>query len=446
MKPKLFALALIFCFALGGKALAFNFTDVWPGSYCFEAVVWAVENGITNGTGNGTFAPNNPCTQGQFLLFLWRANGAPEPGIANPFNNSISGTYYKPALWGYQQGVVSGYSFNPNAECNLGMLLTSLWLTEGRPGTDALTWAVENGLNKGAGISTFSANHICSRGQVMVLLYNLHNLSGNNRRADEPYYNGYDNNYDDDDLNVRTSLSKSASIAGSVYNIRFSLSAFAAGGAGDYSYRFELMQNGRVVEDTGWTHNNGVSSSLSGSGSCEVRVTVRDGDGDKVRTVVDLLEKGASSSRPVYDYDDDWDDDYEDDDNDDDWEDDNDNNNSGNRDLRVDVAGLSKAASIAGNSYSMEFSLSAAASGGSGDYEYFFEVIQNGEVTNASDDWGVENAIRTRISGVGSCEVRITVRDSSGKTASTVVDLLERSDSSSFGSSISSGFWGTGRR
>ncbi len=73
MKPKLFALALIFCFALGGKALAFNFTDVWPGSYCFEAVVWAVENGITNGTGNGTFAPNNPCTQGQFLLFLWRA-------------------------------------------------------------------------------------------------------------------------------------------------------------------------------------------------------------------------------------------------------------------------------------------------------------------------------------------------------------------------------------
>ncbi len=196
MKPKLFALTLIFCFALSGKALAFNFTDVWPGSYCFE---------------------------------------------------------------------------------------------------------------------------------VMVLLYNLHNLSENNRRVDEPYYDDYD--YDDDD-----------------------------------------------------------------------------------------------------------------------WEDDNDNNNSGNRDLRVDVAGLSKAASIAGNSYSMEFSLSAAASGGSGDYEYFFEVIQNGEVTNASDDWGVENAIRSRISGVGSCEVRITVRDSSGKTASTVVDLLERSDSSSFGSSISSGFWGTGRR
>ena len=184
----------------------------------------------------------------------------------------------------------------------------------------------------------------------MVLLYNLHNLSGNNRRVDEPYYDNYDyDNYDYDDYDYD-----------------------------DYDY-----------DD--------------------------------------------------YDYDD-----YDDDD--DDWEDDNDNNNSGNRDLRVDVAGLSKAASIAGNSYSMEFSLSAAASGGSGDYEYFFELIQNGEVTNASDDWGVENAIRTRISGVGSCEVRITVRDSSGKTASTVVDLLERSDSSSFGSSISSGFWGTGRR
>lgn len=270
-------------------------------------------------------APNKPCTQGQFLLFLWRVNGAPEPGIANPFNNTINGAYYKPVLWGYQQGMVSGYSFNTNVECNLGMVLTSLWLAAGRPAPDALTWAVENGLNKGAGISTFPANHICSRGQVMVLLYNLHNLSGNNRRVDEPYYDDYD--YDDDDR-----------------------------------------------------------------------------------------------------------------------EDDNDNNNSGNRDLRVDVAGLSKAASIAGNSYSMEFSLSATASGGSGDYEYFFEVIQNGEVTNASDDWGVENAIRTRISGVGSCEVRITVRDSSGKTASTVVDLLERSDSSSFGSSISSGFWGTGRR
>ena len=186
MKPKLFALTLIFCFALSGKALAFNFTDVWPGSYCFEAVVWAAENGITNGTGDGSFAPNKPCTQGQFLLFLWRVNGAPEPGIANPFNNTINAAYYKPALWGYQQGMVSGYSFNPNVECNLGMVLTSLWLAAGRPAPDALTWAVENGLNKGAGISTFSANHICSRGQVMVLLYNLHNLSENNRSKCQP--------------------------------------------------------------------------------------------------------------------------------------------------------------------------------------------------------------------------------------------------------------------
>ena len=113
-------------------------------------------------------------------------NGAPEPGIANPFNNTINAAYYKPALWGYQQGMVSGYSFTPNVECNLGMVLTSLWLAAGRPAPDALTWAVENGLNKGAGISTFSANHICSRGQVMVLLYNLHNLSGNNRSKCQP--------------------------------------------------------------------------------------------------------------------------------------------------------------------------------------------------------------------------------------------------------------------
>ena len=50
-------------------------------------------------------APNKPCTQGQFLLFLWRVNGAPEPGIANPFNNTINAAYYKPALWGYQQEI-----------------------------------------------------------------------------------------------------------------------------------------------------------------------------------------------------------------------------------------------------------------------------------------------------------------------------------------------------
>ncbi len=362
MKPKLFTLALIFCFVFCDKAVAFNFTDVWPGSYCFEAVVWATENGITNGTGDGIFEPNKPCTQGQFLLFLWRMNGAPEPGIANPFNNTINSVYYKCALWGYQQGMVSGYTFNPNAECNLGMVLTSLWLTAGRPSPDALTWAVENGLNKSTGISTFSANHICSRGQVMVLLYNLHNMSGNDRRADESYYNDddYADNYDDD-LNVKTSLSKSASISGRVYNIRFSLSAFAAGGSGDYQYRFELLKNNKVVEDTGWTNKNSISSSLSGSGNCEVRVTVRDDNGDKVRTVVDLLEKGSASSRPVYDYDDE-----------DDREDNNDNNSSANRDLRVDVAGLSKAASIVGNSYSLEFSLSVAASGGSGGYEYLF--------------------------------------------------------------------------
>lgn len=72
--------------------------------------------------------------------------------------------------------------------------------------------------------------------------------------------------------------------------------------------------------------------------------------------------------------------------------------------------------------------------------------MQNGEVTSSSDGWGSENAIRTRVSGVGSCEMKITVRDSAGTTASTIVDLLERSSSGFAGSSISSGILGAGRR
>lgn len=166
------------------------FADVPSGSYCWDAVAWAVENHITNGTSNTTFSPNGPCDRGQIVTFLWRANGSPEPASAvNPFVDVKSGDYcYKAVLWASEQGITSGTDathFSPRTPCNRAQAVTFLWRTNGRPAgsggfsdvadgqfyTEAVKWAVEKNITSGTSPTTFSPNQSCTRGQIVTFLY-----------------------------------------------------------------------------------------------------------------------------------------------------------------------------------------------------------------------------------------------------------------------------------
>ncbi len=422
MKYKIMLVLLLFLFLpCIANAATFNFTDVRSGSYYFDAVCWAVENDISNGTGNNKFSPNQVCSKAQFLLFLWRSNGAPEPGIANPFNNNVIETYYKPALWAYEKGFISGPIFNSTEICDLETLVNSLWYNAGRPGKDAFTWAVNNGLNLNTGINTYSKYYSCNRGQVITFLYRCDKLKNGDKESDnfsdtENKQNSYDN-WQNDELSVKTSLSKSMSLAGGYYNLTFRLTAYADGGSGDYQYKFELIQNNKTTNLADWSENNTISNTLSGNGSCEIRVSVQDADGEEDSVVVDLLNINSGNHKPDYNlpnYDNnDYDDDYDDND-----------NESDNQELAI---GFSQSGfkSIAGSNYSIDLKLAAYANGGTGDYQYRFEIIQNGEITN-SNDWSQNNAISSRLNGSGSCEVRIWVKDTNGTTVSQLVDLLRK--------------------
>lgn len=111
-----------------------NFFDVPSGAYYADAVRWAVNNGITNGTGATTFSPDWTCTVSEILTFLYRANGSPRVTGANPFNDvRTSDYYYEAALWAHQKGLVSGSAFNPYAPCTRSMVVTYLWKLAGQP-------------------------------------------------------------------------------------------------------------------------------------------------------------------------------------------------------------------------------------------------------------------------------------------------------------------------
>ena len=112
------------------------FTDVPAGSYYETAVLWAVENGITKGTGATTFSPNATCSRGQIVSFLWRALGSPAAGTVNPFTDVAADSYYADAvLWAAENGITGGTSattFSPNNDCTRAQIVTFLWraLTE----------------------------------------------------------------------------------------------------------------------------------------------------------------------------------------------------------------------------------------------------------------------------------------------------------------------------
>ena len=169
------------------------FTDVPEGSFCEDAVLWAVEKGITTGTSATTFDPNGKCARAIVVTFLWRAAGSPEPETANnPFTDvKESDFYYKAVLWAVENGITTGTSattFSPAELCNRATVVTFLYRAMGSPEVSttenpfsdvkvdswygpAVLWAVENGITNGMGDGTFGVGSTCTRAQVVTFLY-----------------------------------------------------------------------------------------------------------------------------------------------------------------------------------------------------------------------------------------------------------------------------------
>ena len=170
-----------------------NFKDVPAGEYYADAVAWAVRNNITTGTSPTTFSPNEGCTRGQVVTFLWRSQGEPKPtGSNNPFKDVKPGDYYYDAvLWAVEKGITKGTSattFSPDDVCTRGQIVTFLYRWKGEPKLvgasnpfkdvksgdyfySPVLWAVVNGVTKGTTDTTFSPDDTCTRAQVVTFMY-----------------------------------------------------------------------------------------------------------------------------------------------------------------------------------------------------------------------------------------------------------------------------------
>ena len=167
------------------------FYDVPNGAYFYEAVKWAVENGITTGVGNDLFAPEQPCTRSQIVTFLWRAAGSPEPkSTAAGMTDVAPGSYYAKAVaWAIENGITTGTAegtFSPEATCTRAQAVTFLARAQNAKATgktafsdvpadsyfaDAVAWAQANGVTTGTSETTFSPDSDCTRAQIVTFLY-----------------------------------------------------------------------------------------------------------------------------------------------------------------------------------------------------------------------------------------------------------------------------------
>ena len=174
-----------------GAEAAPKFDDVKSGAFYFDAVQWAVENGITNGTGKNTFSPNNVCSRYQIVMFLWRAAGQPEAKAAVSFADVKPGDiFYEAVQWAVERGITKGTSstsFSPFAPCTRGQIVTFLYRSAGSPKVsgacnfsdvssgsfchDAVIWASSEGITNGTSAGRFSPNEGCTRAQVVTFLY-----------------------------------------------------------------------------------------------------------------------------------------------------------------------------------------------------------------------------------------------------------------------------------
>ena len=153
-----------------------KFTDVPKGAYYAPALEWAVENGITGGTGEGAFSPNAPCTREQAAAMLWRSKGSPEPaGAENPFTDIAGSDFSKAILWAYSGKITGGTSettFSPEKNCTKGQALTFLLRSTGKASAgpeEAVKWAREKGILEGQ--PDFDADADCTRSDIVLYLY-----------------------------------------------------------------------------------------------------------------------------------------------------------------------------------------------------------------------------------------------------------------------------------
>ena len=172
------------------KTAADYFADVPANSYYADAVLWAAKNGITGGIGNGLFGPNQPCTRAQIVTFLWRAAGSPEPKAMSSFADVSTDAYYAKAVaWAVENGITTGTGdgkFSPDATCTRAQSVTFLFRAIGKlvdskaEFSDVLTdsyyanavaWAVENGVTNGIGDGLFGPDNSCTRAQIVTFLY-----------------------------------------------------------------------------------------------------------------------------------------------------------------------------------------------------------------------------------------------------------------------------------
>ena len=167
------------------------FSDVSTSAYYYEAVKWAQEKGITGGIGNGLFGPNQPCTRAQIVTFLWRAAGSPEPKSMSSFSDVSADSYYAKAVaWAVENGITTGTGdgkFSPDATCTREQAVAFLYRASGSPAVsggsafsdvaanayyaDAVAWAEKNGVTGGIGGGLFGSGNTCTRAQIVTFLY-----------------------------------------------------------------------------------------------------------------------------------------------------------------------------------------------------------------------------------------------------------------------------------
>ena len=166
------------------------FTDVAEDAYYYAPALWAAKNGVTTGTSETTFSPEQTCTRGEIITLLWRFRGSPESEVTGSAYGDVTDPdmyYYKACQWAAVQGMVKGDTFAPNDPCTRAMAVEFLWYANQCPRSDtdsgfadvpagasyadAVTWAVDRGVTQGTGEGTFSPDLTCTRGQIVTFIF-----------------------------------------------------------------------------------------------------------------------------------------------------------------------------------------------------------------------------------------------------------------------------------
>ena len=180
------------CSECGAKDPSYNpFKDISKDSYYYDAVLWAVANDVTKGTSATTFSPDEGCTRAQIVAFLYRAAGSPKvENVKNPFTDvNKNSEFYDAIMWAVSEGITVGTTvttFSPDEVCTRAQIVTFLYRASGDKVTakatfndvaadawyaEAVTWAAANGVTEGTGANAFSPNLTCTRAQAVTLIY-----------------------------------------------------------------------------------------------------------------------------------------------------------------------------------------------------------------------------------------------------------------------------------